>query len=152
MIFYSFNPFPSKPWFLRVQYKSFENTVGKGEIAHNEKCLLFQQCFLTIWKTFCHFRNCRLQTLSVWKSLKFVHTTSSNKGSTKQGIRSPCILTFDPRLTFVDTFCRCVNRPFHGAVLKCMFHALFLLLVVLRVTCFQFTCCYSLYEKVFLFL
>ena len=29
-----------------LQYKSFENTVEKGEIA---------QCFLTILKTFCHF-------------------------------------------------------------------------------------------------
>ena len=38
--------------------KPFENTVGKGEIAHNKPFLLFLQCFL--------------QTLSVWKSLKFV--------------------------------------------------------------------------------
>ena len=42
------NPFPNNPWFLRVQYRSFENTVGKGEIAHNEQFLLFPQCFLTI--------------------------------------------------------------------------------------------------------
>ena len=28
----AFNPFPNKPWFLRV-CKSFENTVGKGEIS-----------------------------------------------------------------------------------------------------------------------
>ena len=31
--------------------------------------------FLPIWRTFCHFHriwNCRLQILSVWKSLKFV--------------------------------------------------------------------------------
>ena len=34
---------------------SFENTVGKGEIAHNKQFLLFPQCFLTIWKTFCQF-------------------------------------------------------------------------------------------------
>ena len=26
--------------------KSFENTVGKGEIAHNEQFLPFPQCFL----------------------------------------------------------------------------------------------------------
>ena len=26
--------------------KSFKNTVGKGEIAHNEQFLLFRQCFL----------------------------------------------------------------------------------------------------------
>ena len=37
------------------QYKSFENTVGKGEIAHNEQFLLFPLCFLTKWKNFCHF-------------------------------------------------------------------------------------------------
>ena len=29
------NPFQNKPWFLWLQYKSFENTVGKGEIALN---------------------------------------------------------------------------------------------------------------------
>ena len=72
-----FNPFPDKPWFLRVCsiYKSFENTVGKGEIARNEQFLLFPQCFLPVWRTLCHFhqiRNCRLQTLSVWKSLEIV--------------------------------------------------------------------------------
>ena len=54
-----------------LQYKSFENTVGKGEIAH-EQFLLFPQCFLPIWRTFYHFRQIwRLQTLSIWKSLKF---------------------------------------------------------------------------------
>ena len=56
--------------FTCPQYKSFENTAGKGEIARNEQFLLFPQCFLTIWKTFCHFcliLNCRLQTVSVSK-------------------------------------------------------------------------------------
>ena len=55
--------------------KPFENTVGKGEIAHNEQFLVFPQCFLPVWITFFHFRqiwNCRLETLSVWKSIKFV--------------------------------------------------------------------------------
>ena len=28
-----------------LQYKSFENTVGKGEIARYEQFLLFPQCF-----------------------------------------------------------------------------------------------------------
>ena len=49
--------------------------MGKGEIAHNEQFLLFPQCFLPCKRNFCHFRqiqNCRLQPLSVWKSLKFV--------------------------------------------------------------------------------
>ena len=36
--------------------KRVENTVGKGEIAHYEHFLLFQQCFLPIWITCCHFR------------------------------------------------------------------------------------------------
>ena len=41
--------------FRCLQYKSFENTVGKGEIARNELFLLFPQCFLPVCKTFCHF-------------------------------------------------------------------------------------------------
>ena len=55
--------------------KPFENTVGKGEIARNEQFLLFPQCFLPIWITFCNLRqiwNFCLQTLSVWRSPKFV--------------------------------------------------------------------------------
>ena len=55
--------------------KRVENTVGNGEIARNEQFLLFPQCFLPVWKTFCHFpqiSNCRLQTLSDKKCLKFV--------------------------------------------------------------------------------
>ena len=58
-----------------LQYKSFKNTVGKEEIACNEQFLLFQLSFLPIWKTlyhFCQIWNCRLQTLSDWKSLKLV--------------------------------------------------------------------------------
>ena len=34
--------------FTCLQYKSFENTVGKGEIACNEQFLLFSQCFLLV--------------------------------------------------------------------------------------------------------
>ena len=55
--------------------KSFENTVGKGEIACNEQFLLFALCFLLVSRPFCFFhqiRNCCLQTLSIWKNLKFV--------------------------------------------------------------------------------
>ena len=29
-----------------MQYKSLENTVGKGEIARNEQFLVFPQCFI----------------------------------------------------------------------------------------------------------
>ena len=58
-----------------LQYKSFENTVGNGETAHNKQFLFFQQCFPLVWRTFCHYHqilNGRLHTLWVWKSLKFV--------------------------------------------------------------------------------
>ena len=69
-------PIPTQ-WHLLTPLgnKPFENTVGKGEIVRNEQFLLFPQCFLPVWITFCHFHqiwNCHLQTLSVWKSLKFV--------------------------------------------------------------------------------
>ena len=40
-------PFPKEALvFMCLQYKSFENTVGKGEIALNEQFLLFPQFFL----------------------------------------------------------------------------------------------------------
>ena len=61
--------------FTCLLYKSFKNTAGKEEIARNEQFLLFPQCFLPIQIDFCYFHqilNCRLQTLSVWTSPKFV--------------------------------------------------------------------------------
>ena len=68
-----------KRWQARVftclQYKSFENTVEKGEIARNKQFLLSHSVFYPFGWTFNHFHqiwNCHLQTLSVWKSLKFV--------------------------------------------------------------------------------
>ena len=67
--------FPHNETFWPLGNKPFENTVGKGEIARNEQFLLLPQCFLPLWRTFCHFHqteNYRLQTLWVWKSLKFV--------------------------------------------------------------------------------
>ena len=73
--FSNLNPFPNKPWFSRVCSTGLLKTLGKGEIARNEQFLLFPQCFLSFWRTCCHFHqisNCSLQTLSVWKSLKFV--------------------------------------------------------------------------------
>ena len=62
--------------FTPLENKCFENTVGKGEIARNEQFLLFPQFFLPVWRTFCYFlqiQNCRLQTVSIWTSLKFCH-------------------------------------------------------------------------------
>ena len=49
-------PFPKQALdFTCLSFKSFENTVRKGEIARNEQFLLFPQCFLPIWRTFYHF-------------------------------------------------------------------------------------------------
>ena len=65
----------TSPGFYMSAVKSLLKTLGKGEIARNEQFLLFPQCFLPIWRTFCHFHkteNCCLQTLSVWKYLKFI--------------------------------------------------------------------------------
>ena len=67
-----FNHFPNKLRFSHVCSTSLLKTLwGKGEIARNEQFLLFPQCFLPVWRTFCHFyqiRNCRLQSFSVRKS------------------------------------------------------------------------------------
>ena len=72
--FYPTNQIQNKPIFTHLQYKIFENTVGKGEIAFYEQFLLFPQRFQLFWRTFHHFpqvQNCRLQTLPVLKSLTF---------------------------------------------------------------------------------
>ena len=71
IVFKRDNPFPNKPLFLRVFSATFENTVGKGEIARYEQFLLFPQCFPPFRRTFCHQIQNYLQTLSLWKILKF---------------------------------------------------------------------------------
>ena len=38
-----------------LQYKSFENTVGKGEIARNEQFLLFPTMISTLLENFLPF-------------------------------------------------------------------------------------------------
>ena len=53
--------------FTRLQYKSFENTVGKGELASNKQFLLFPQCFIPVWRT---FNNC-YQNLKLWSAMSF---------------------------------------------------------------------------------
>ena len=87
------NPFPNKPFvFTREQYKSLENTVGKGEIARNEQFLLFPQCFLPVWRAVCYFHkiwNCRLGTVSVRKSLKFVVWERVNISAEVRGENTP---------------------------------------------------------------
>ena len=75
LYFAPFNPFPNKPWFLRVCSTRLLKTLWEKEKLLVRRNFSFSQCFLPVWRNFCHFhpiQNCRLQTLSVWKSLKFV--------------------------------------------------------------------------------
>ena len=70
------NPFPNnKTWFLRVCCTSLLKTQWEKKKLLVTSNSLFQQCFIPIFRTFCHFchfEKCRLQTLSVSTSLKFV--------------------------------------------------------------------------------
>ena len=56
-----------------MQYESFENTMGKGEIAWNEQFLLFPQCFLSIWRFLSHVHKMKRYTDTL-TSRKFTHT------------------------------------------------------------------------------
>ena len=52
-LFYRFNHFPNNPlFFFCPQHKSFENTMGKREIARNEQFLLLPQCFSSFLDNF----------------------------------------------------------------------------------------------------
>ena len=88
-----------------LQYKSFYNTVGKGEIACNKQFLLFPQRFLLTLRTFCHFHrtlNCCLQTLSVSKSLKNYHLGKGSNFTIGQIYSFVyCILLINTSLTYV---------------------------------------------------
>ena len=74
--FHILNSFPNKPWFLRVCSTSILKTLWEKEkllvtsnfsFSHNVLYLFgeFSAIVIKIW-------NCHLQSLSVWKSLKFV--------------------------------------------------------------------------------
>ena len=65
-----FNPFPTKPWFLRVCSLSLLKTLWEyGEMARNEPFLLFPQCFLFVWGI-SSIEGCRLQTHSGLEEFK----------------------------------------------------------------------------------
>ena len=69
------NPFPNKPRFLCVCSTSLLKTLWVKEKLLVTSNFSFAQCFLPVWITVYHFHqiwNCRLQTLSVWRKLKFV--------------------------------------------------------------------------------
>ena len=69
-----FHPFPNKALFLSVCSASLLETLWE-----NEKLLVISNfsfsysVFYSFWRTFCHFHQIQnLQTLSVWRRLKFV--------------------------------------------------------------------------------
>ena len=71
-----FNPFPNKSWFLRVYSASILKTLQEKEkLLVTSNFSFFNSVFYPHRELFPHFhqlRNCCLQTLSVWESLKFV--------------------------------------------------------------------------------
>ena len=72
---YQVNPFPNKPWFLHVCSISLLKILREKEKLLVTSNFSFCQCFLPVWRTFCHLhqiQNCSLQTVTVWKSLKWV--------------------------------------------------------------------------------
>ena len=64
------NPFPNKPWFLRVCITGLLKTLREKEkLLVTSNFSSSHSVFLPVWKTFYHFHyiwNCRLQTLSIW--------------------------------------------------------------------------------------
>ena len=63
-------PFPKQALFFTcLKYKSFKNTVGKREIAHNEQFLLFLQYFLPVGRTLPFSSNLKLSAANAF-SLK----------------------------------------------------------------------------------
>ena len=114
---WSFNSFPNKPRFLRVCSTSLLKTLWEKEkLLVKEPFLLFPQCFLLVLRTFCNFNqvwNCRLQTLSVWKSLTFVVWERVNYNMDHwQNISTKTHLNILCWLTSVDTIFTQSKPPF----------------------------------------
>ena len=99
------------------QYKSFENSVRKGEIARDEQFLLFPHCFQSFQRTFYHFHsnsNCRLQTPSVSKSLKIVVCKRVNEiiaSTVKTALNEPFLIS--PQYSFLIVS---MNPPFFNHI------------------------------------
>ena len=80
-------PFPKQALgFSGLQYKPFENTWEKEKLQVTSNLSFSPQCFLPVWRIFSNFHqilNCRLQALSVWKSLRVVVWERVNPFSNK---------------------------------------------------------------------
>ena len=101
LFFFSFNPFQNKPWFFTcLRYKPFENTAAEKEkLLITSNFSFSPQCYLPVWRTFCHFhhiQNRRLHTLSVWKRQTFVvwERVKKNSLSSSYPYFSPFPTTF----------------------------------------------------------
>ena len=70
------NPFPNKPWFLHVCSTSLLKTLWEKEKLLVTSNFSFSNSvfypFGELSAILIKFKNCHLQTLSVWKRLKFV--------------------------------------------------------------------------------
>ena len=83
-------PFPKQALvFTCLQYKSFENTVGKKEIACNEQFLLFPQCFPTCLENIPPLSS-NLKLLSVI-SLSLEESKICCLGKSKQSMSIKCL-------------------------------------------------------------
>ena len=81
----SYNPNPNKPWFLRVCSISLLKTLWEKEkLLVTSNFSFSHSVFYPFWRTLCHSHQtkiCRLQTLSVWKGVKFVVWERVNSAS-----------------------------------------------------------------------
>ena len=90
----------TSPGFYVYAIQVFWNTVGKGS---KEQFLLFSQCFVPVWRTFCHFHqiwNFGLQALSVWEGLKFVVWERGKTVLIKTRLDRMCYVIFQTTLCY----------------------------------------------------
>ena len=103
----SYSPFLKQALvFMCLQYNSFENNVGKGEIACNKQFLLFP-VFSTRLKNFLsssQIWNCLLRALSVWKSLKLFVWERVNTYHMKKLLQSNSVVRTIDWMVFYAAF------------------------------------------------
>ena len=88
-----------------LQYKSFENTVGKGEIARNDQFPLFPQCFLPFWRTLPFLSNLINVVCKLFQG-KRVQNVSYGKGLTLTIVFLNSFSKWDFHGKIVGVFCQ----------------------------------------------
>ena len=81
---FNLKPFTNKPWFSRAAVQVFRKHSRKRRNCSWQAISPFPTALFTSLESFCHFHqiwNCRLQTLSVSKSLKIVVWKRVKQGS-----------------------------------------------------------------------